>query len=1229
METLRSLLADPWFLIAVISLIVLAVVVVILIWTIRKRRKAEPRPEPEPRAEPKPKPPKALWKEFVRSLPAGARGDPVVIVLGERAAGKTSLIGAAVGLEAQAGRLLPSRTESPALQLYAGNERLIQEISGEVLSDLRPATRKELRELWSGVALQAPLVLVVLDAGSPSFNPEGLADLGNLVRGKIDCLTELRRRPVGVRVCLTHLDRAAEGFVEHCTLCQDLGGNEALRHMPLDPAKGMAPFETFLILGLRCGSLDRLRACQGFLSGSGARLLSSLEPFLAALLSERGASPPPELDGLVLAALPPDRAPLILGDPLRLDREAAGRDIARLKGRRLIRAVAAALAATVLLLALYSFHYFVTVPEVVASVESFEHKTDDVLGSASADGELREGQAKQLEDALAAELAAKRGVRRMKRPWWWPPLALAFPKKKRGCEDPSLARASPEKRLSCEDTYNDRRDKLLAYVQEDLLLPRVEQTDDRSQRVYALALLTATNERGNEFSRAFRQNRDTWADTLGIPASVLERYVELADEPFTRVPPLEPLATPTDEGCVELLRALDAIERATGRQRLTTEGLRQLRGESAKLKRAVSDVDEADALKVLSGRLAEERGLKSEMLLGKGPATSETTGWVRENREALSAVETLVREAEPDIPHVEEEVKGKSLKQALRSLKTVADEARTERPVHPFSKCEGRTFSFDEGAWAELIARSRSGGYIDAYLERFEPAGATSEQAKARNRLIFFGDGAGYPAVRRPAHQGRTKAAELDGIYTEQAFTEEVAPALEMMQDLDALELPWDARTNLTSVVWAGTVAYAEGFNKALNAYFRSYRPASFSLYALRAEVEARISPTSWLAEFLNDVAANARPAIKLDEASRDNRYRLQIARTLNDFSPLVDLMAPQDGQYPLLKQYNEILAAMAPLLDLGPPRIGSFKGAPLEERLAPIGTLGMAILLNDKTSPEIQVREWLDTNGIPARFREPFVTPVSNAFSLGKQDIEQAVAQGYRDDIQSEVEPLLDLFPFNPHAVVDADPAELTRVFGPEGAFRDAFTKNIAPVCVAGTLGTYRPMSTPLGPIKLPGGVLELEAYARRLESTLWDQGGEARPLVFEVMPALLPHELGQETVTLSSLRCGDSAVYGMNQMPGYQRLAVTWSEPRASTVGIKLRAAGGHDESYQQIDEGAAAFSFFRLLQKANRIPSSNGVIYTWTFEPTGYGLEGVQPVSFRFRTDPMGVWRGPGDR
>lgn len=1196
-----------WFVAGVIALVV-GIGCFVLLWWLRRRRTSGQKSEEPALAE--------AWERAVDAMPASERDSPVVVVLGERLSGKSTLI---------RGALRPCERVTPDggdLDVYAGGGQRVQEISGDLLLDPRKEAEDALRKLWKRVALSALRVVVVVNARSLTWNEPGLRDLGRVVRRKVDLLADLRDSPVNVRVAVTHLDGRHPGFVPFCEVLERTNERRPIPHQ--DASAAVAAWRR---VAPRGASTAQFPAVVDFVTAESGAALRSLDPFFEMLLSP--ARNAPIIDGVFLSASPPEQRFCATGDALAADEDLAERD-ARARFARLARRVLLAAAALALLFAI-----------VFTTQRTSVDRTEDAVAV--------------LEDAVKRGATVPRTTEQRA-------AAAVLEMRRSGV-------LFGERRSDVEARYE-------AAVRESKLLPPLRSTD-RASRIRALAVLDAGP--NDPLREQILKDKEAWAKALGMLPETLDAYFAVSDgagpsdEELEKLPPIT--SAPRGSSLDDWSGFFERYSNVLGGQRLDEKGLAALQSEAGDLSRAVDDAAAQTQLAEIAATL-QERHPRQKDLFGPG-AAGDAGPWMTENaatlrpllqavqagsldgpsgagkglREAVSDLQVIavppvfvaeakaaepqaattsptlldrakrliapVASAAPALPSASPSALP-SASAASSASATAAPSASAAGSAQPAAEAEpkkqpvfqvtlsSKQWTFDMALWAKAIVAGRAIRYLDAL---FADAGTRS--------VLFPKDAVFSPVLPSP---GRGATHFIDGPYTHEAFTAEVEPGLQGFEKaLDPAGLSSSERETYLRPARKAADDHAKGLRDAIDAYYRSFQLSSGGAAALAADVADMVSPASFFTDFLKRVADQATMPAEPSALLRP------IADKVADYGPIVRLMQGDKGKYPALEPYYKLLIALIPsLADRAAPAVP--QGSPLDARLAPIGALALSAVRDPAKSPDAQVEAWLNDASIPESLRRPFRLPVQRALALGKADLDRAVQDAYSKELLPGVTPLLEKFPFNSRSQTDARAADVEAAFGPKGTFFASFSTQIGPVCKEGPPGTFVPLEVPTaGAVSVPAGALRLASWATNLSKMLFAADGKPQPIALQVKaPPLDPVGL-ERTITSAFLVAGAATFHAFNQAPAWYSFPVQWypgdEGPTSATVGIKTMQTGGGEPHIDTIDTAASEWSFFRLLQQAETAGSS----VTWSLPPEYTGGP-RRYAAFIFQPAPAGLFRPP---
>lgn len=1212
---------DGWFILGIIALVVgILCFILLAVGWIRKRRAAQGKKAEDLDLA-------GAWRKAVAAMPQRERDGPVVVVLGERLSGKTTLIRGALK---QGDRYTPDGRD---LDVYSGNGQRVQEIASDLLFDPRPEAEDALRKLWKGVALEALRVIVVVNASSLSWNDAGLRDLGRVVRRKLELLTDLRGSPVNVRVAVTHCDARSAGFSPLCDILEETNARGPIA--PRESDELPPEWRRVTPLGARTTRFPEL---VGFVSSEGPETVRALAPFFESLLASTKDAP--IVNGVFLSAateLEPFRS---TGDALAEDPELANSD-RRARERRFITRVGLALAAALALGAIVFTVQRSSVERTASAVT--------IMADAVSHGDRV---SRTVEEKAAAE------VLRMDRSAW----------------------LFESRRAEIEEQYRTA-------VETGMLNPKLQSTD-RAARIRALSVLDAGKE-GDPLRAIIQKDEAAWAAALGMSPRTLKSYLTVSDgagpteKELSNLP--EITALPRGSSRADWASFFRRLSDVLHGQRLRTEPLKELQDSAGDLDQAVHDAAEQTELDE-AARILQARHPHQKNLFGKG-TTSDAGPWMQENAGTLQHLLAAVRGASLDGPSGA----GKGLRQAVLDLQVIAvppeivepkareataetqadnlldrlkqlvgtaappaagvasaaapaagvgsarSSAAPAAPAAPASASasaapsgsapstaaasaapeakkppvytvvlDAQSWSFDMGQWAQAIVAGRALVYLDALF------------ADSSRRSVLFPKDAAYPPVL--PQPGRGASTYIDGLVSHEAFTAEVEPGLAGFEAaLASTGLDVSEREIYLRPTRSAASSYGAGLRDATDAYYKSFQLSRGGASALAADVADIVSPSSFFTTFQKRVADQASIP-----GSPGTLLRL-VGDPVADFGPIARLLTGENGKYPALEPYYKLLITLVPSLsDRAPP--APKRDAPLDDRLAPIGALALSALRTPAKSPDAEVEAWLNDASVTESLRRPFRLAVQRALALGKADLDRAAADAYTAELRPSVTPILGRFPFDTRSTVDAQAADVEATFGPKGTFFASFASLIGPVCREGPAGSYTPLEVPsAGAVEVPAGALRLASWAQGLQKMLFGPDGKPQPIAFRVKaPPLSPVE-PERTITLALLQSGTATFYAFNQAPSWQPFPVAWSpaggQANTSSVGIQTTPTGGGEPRIQTIDVAAADFSFFHLIQRAEVAGSK----VTWKASPESPG-DPRRYAAFLFEPNPAGLLRAP---
>jgi type VI secretion system protein ImpL len=1179
-------------------------------------------------------------RSFLSGLPFANRAAvvdlPNVVVLGPAGSGKTQLIGLDVDWQRQARQFLPSYTADSLLQMYLGPDCVVQEVSAPLLEDDSLGARSALRRMWSKCFnhRQKGLAVLVLDVRWLSDTPpDEQRRMAQLLRGKLNLMSEACRGPVETRLCLTHMD-GLEGFEDFARLLKQHGVPLSF-DVPKQGEEGrlaslLEGQEQYLALGLTSLPVDAFERLEHFYS-QGGRSFAGLGRFVAALLEGDTLSYKPKLTRVFLSSPTPEAR---ASGTLSVFTE-EGSNTQSLRAHylqtHLRRAALIAAVGCLPVLAAYA-NFYVLLGEAQEEVQQFEDTVTELREQGlEGRGEVVEQQVNEAADSL---LHLKRAER------WWPLLSSSFP-----------------------DEMLDLRERLARGIRESHLRPALELCRKQPQEcrpeqvVYLLAALHASNgdSLGTFVSSSIQPQHSrrwsdkqagaagalpdsgsekarSWISALDLREPLVATYVLASDVPWERNPPCRRGVTVQMHGTEEVWSCWPYAERLTVESQLKPwfdhllflrqtmeagpKGLAMLdlrREERERLQAQLADLDVFASLPTVLNLIDASKVQVDTRHFQGIESTVQVLEWLRANRDTLAAVLNMEEEAYAGYLAVE---------------KMGPSELLTR-----------------DGLW--LVGTNKGPYRIELLQQSFEFRPPQLSRDLLQSLLDF------YEKSGRLSVGPQAAAREGQLILSRTPFETDLKPLVDdFTQRLKNAQLPTDEAAKREAYVQKRVNVFSHGYREGL---FHSVRGYHFNAprRLLLDELARLTQPSSNQVDMLRDVAnrANLEPL--------EGPYYEPLRNAVAPFRPLVNLMtADKSGFYVALAPYHALVAQMHDELDAA-SKPGQDKAAgkdkaaaaaapagadkakakdaaseedeeaqaeggtaELADMLTPLEKVALSMLLEEEGSYLRKAQEWLDQQGITGELRQPFLEPFLQVQRLGKQELEATLARQWEEASGRMLRPMLERYPFNPEAKEDVDPGELEVLRRKDGAFWHLVDQVFSRVCME--RGTQWSLRGPLrDKLTLPDEMLVTLSKLARLSKLLWDDEGRPRPLMLKVQPQPLPAPpMTGVFVTMSSLKCGKTAAYGFNQSPTWQEFPLSWWDQQVSSIVLELRSPARDAPQYLSLPWNRSAWSCFRLFEEA-LLTTDQRRQWNLALQGNGVSKRGLD-ISFGLKGDPWVPFR-----
>ncbi|CAM4494291.1 type VI secretion IcmF C-terminal domain-containing protein [Corallococcus exiguus] len=1213
----------------------------------------------------------AIRKQFLAKLPwrfrASVRDFPTLVVLGPAGSGKSDLIEAEVDWERQQRQFMPSYTDDPLLKMFLGPEVVVQELAAPVLEDDSRHARRALRRLWKatfGRRHVGRAVIVLKVNWLLETSPDEVKRVTQLLRGKVNLLSEVCQSPVETRLVLTHMD-TLDGYADFAQLLRQNGVPLELTVPPPgregELGEALQPMEKYLALGLTSLAPDAFERLAAFYS-RGGEAFAALGRFVSTLLEGGSLAYPLKLQRVYLSSGGADARPT---GALAVQADQPAELLVRDYRWTHLRRCAAILAVGCLPVLLAYGHFYRLLLRAQDKLDAFQvtvQRLEDRNQSVS--GSVVESQTTDAVKAMEDLWGATR---------YWPPLAHSFT-----------------------DEWEELRARLARSIRMSYLKPMLEKCQDQCRRcpslipgcqpapafasrgtratplipapsvddschletlcrpeqvLYTLGVLYASrNEALGQFvlrsvqgtnkkqlgwtteafglSLASTDQEHNWLEAMGLAEPMIANYVIASDKPFdenvpwTRWPfawlTMDGLLGPWRDHFMQLQDTLAAKELDLARWRALAddrERLRALLAESAPY---------SSARKVMDLINASDAEPDASQLKGVG-SLLDSLDWLRQNRQTLEAI--LRMEDETDA--------------ALRAAARMTPAELLTRADGLFAPSDG-----DARYQVEVLRRDFVFRPMDVSRQLLDK---TLRSLKETGRTPFNADSFNPRAGETTSEVATEGVGDDDTEFTsgtlpvvgkvlgKAAFEAQLAPLVdEFTERLAKSSLSREEAVERATFVQGKVQTFAKRYGQDLYATYRGYRFRTTPRGSLSSDLSVLLQPSSPLEAMLRDVATRA------GVGPLESEYYAPMRDAVAPFKPIVQLMTPdKSGAIVELAAYTTLVsqlqqelsgvkpAAAKPAAPKDPAAPGaagataSSAGSQLAEMLSPVGRVALSMLLEEEDSYLRRVDAWLDQHGLVGEFRQPFRQPFIVVRNRGRAELERVIAEQWTYQARRTLDPLVKRYPFNPSASQEVDPVELEVLRRKDGAFWGFVTQVLAPVVEE--RGTDWSVRYPLkSRLLLPPRMLSALGQLGRLSKLLWDDEGKARPIAMQVRPLPLPTAPTPDSfVTLSFLKCGGAASFGFNQRPAWGEFPLSWWSPQPSSIGVELRSPQRDGKRYRSMEMSESSWNCFRLLESATLTDQSNVV---WVLPGRGLAAnEKVLEISFGLRGEPWAPFRG----
>ncbi len=1218
-----------------IFLIIAVLLYCLLVFLVVKRKRQEKAKEPEIIKEEEDFLPPAslfkIWKTFLKNIPHRFRRSILMyqpyIVMGEAGTGKTCLIDNYTDWQNQANQFYPSHTQDELLQVYLGTRIIVQEISSSLLHDTSSHARKALKNLWKIFKRKKDLVTVVTLKGDDLVHgdPDFLREQAQIMRGKVNILSEILKHPVKIRIALTFMNHV-KGFSEFSAF---LHANNLPLELKIDKLSDLDNlenaiksyeqyFSNALVSEKPENYLKILSFCQ-----TAPSILLSLSDFIKILAAPDPLSSSPIINSVFFTSDIVNENNL-LSNPFTS--QIPIKKVRTYNPMRKHKIAAILIAGIGITYMLFSYYYrYNYISEVKGELDRINYSITDNNGkykNFTVSGKQQNQNYNSGENVLYPvfvnnnEISGKIGkpdhifyINRAK-------LLNKLDRNYAASLNNMLLidffpNAKKQIHRKIINTKNNLKKEIINKIFRQGLIPVDIQKNAFHKNLLILSLIYGS--RTNTLGRLVNKNISLWAESCNIDKSIIRAYLSLSDQSWNKAIQVNKfidnkLSANTGQ-YVSWLIFLKNLGKIAHDSFVSPQSLSELQNYAGKI------IDKINESSTEAWFYKLKRLLYSETILGKSVISNGTyqneeyQAFNGKNYQEFKKFLFFFRNLHLDHPVV----KDLNLAQLLENLRIMMKIKNPETKVFDFT-VNRQKFYFSSDTFYHLMNTSSMvmllRDYV-SYYSRFPGMSFFNQNAEYKDLVLYTSSEDAFFF---------SKKAVIDGRYTKKIYNREVMPVLKALPDLlKKLPVSETEKTHFANFMFREVNAYIGNYIANYEKYYRKFTISADSVGELRYILTQMTLPINQFQEFLMTLNNN----LSLD--CPDNPYFNLIKARLKPLRFISLLMQAQKDEFPELEQYKAILRQM--LGDLVSKNTGYMndnndKTGILKSKLPVIARISLDIFLNGPGSYLRMVEKWGTSVGIPEQWLYPFTEPIYQAYLLGQKKIAKTIKKEWNTLETYYIRPVIDKFPFNPEATSYVSPDDLKNLVCPSGKFWKKFSGEIAPLCRKTPDGKWHERSFVMSSLKFPKNMLKELNYISRLSGIFFDAKANPIPLVFEIKPHTLP--LIQDKlilVVLSYVRTGKTSVFGFNQQPAWQKFPIEWWKPNTSSAGIQFMQRGKNAKKmFANITVQNSYWSFYRLLKKADT-PEPK----TWMWDIMSPGdIKWKRAISFSIKNNPWHIFR-----
>lgn len=1069
-----------------------------------------------------------VWKKFLGQIPRESR--PTInsyqhfIVLGNAKSGKTDLIR---GLTEQSQDLYPfdtSFTSDPDIQFNLGPNQVVQELSYPALEDKSIKGRRKTIKLWKKLYVRRdPIIIIAYDClSTQKDNLRELNKLAQLIAGKVSLLSEITKKPLKVRIALTHLDQIP-GYLEFARFLKqenltfeiNLSTNFESNTLELSLRKF---FEDNINLMLTSSSQKDFSKMLSFSKEMPSHFVS-IEEFLRVLVSRVSFANSIVLDTLSFTS---NQESSTSFNPFQWTRLPSMEIFFRYP---LLKHQMAS-AALYILLAAPLFYFF------------FAEKREFNLAQKGVD-QLNLLQYKKFEEKLIP----------------------AYVKTFEDRNNDLIAYAQPDffgKKL--EGAKNRLADRMRKHYIEKEYRKAVLENKAELKCLYFNALLHATSD--NNLGKFILEDSKNVAAALNINEKILQAYIhschQISEEDnalfdFVKVNPFVPFTS-----FAPWLHFFTKIQELSDQQIYGEQNFEEIVTESKKLKTAINSLLNDPLTHQIASMLEEEKGVDNVS------ENIRVIRWLGENSHSLLNFLQFIQESST----VPVEIEDMNIAQFFTKIKQMSGIKDRENQTYNFT-LDNQLFTIHTKQWIDLVIAHNVEKAINKYIMLNNNSGGA----------IFFKNTNESQFPLEPVYHGDfpyfvTKVS-IPGKYTRLEYENKVRSTAEKLAHwIDTLAVNPEDKKRFTTFLVYEVLGYLQNYNNQYDNYFQQCDIQNVSLPKLKRVLREISQDSSSFHDFLmfvnHQTCAFSDPVISLKNM-----------KELNQFDFLNTILTVDKEEAPYAK-YQKLMAELAQDLDQDLALSHSDSQDFSSLNLTCVARVSSDILQNNENSYLRRATDSLNDLGVPNRYQSVFLKPIYQLYKLGVPDLKECIERVWSTNFESKIDSVLAKFPINPNGAETLSLEEAESTLNPNSLFYKTI-REVMGTCCKNIGGNWVPLDSQ--ELQLNDTIFVKLNQIQKVSDLLWDSSGNPQPLKLTLKAVPFTNEPNANPIiVLSYFVLGDQSLRNLNQTPTDQPLKLEWWKMNNCSVGVELMSKYTNSRTYKCNQKLDSEWGFFELMKDAH---------------------------------------------